>query len=154
MWIPLFRFYGFFKMTIMQHVGILSGVGVGGGSLVYANTLPRPEDTFFQSGSWSGLVNWKEELEAHYTEAERMLGATENVGLYDSDEALKSVAGTYGKAAQFEPTRVAVFFGEPEEEVPDPYFNGAGPRRSGCNLCGSCMTGCRHNAKNTLEHYD
>ena len=126
LWLPLFRFRGFFKITIMRHVGILSGVGVGGGSLMYANTLPRPRETFFHSGSWSGLADWKTELSAHYKEAERMLGAAENPGLYDSDEALRSVAGKFGKSAQFEPTRVAVFFGEPEEEVADPYFNGQG----------------------------
>ena len=51
--------------------------------------------------------------------------------------------------------RVGVFFGEhgttePGVEVQDPYFGGAGPRRKGCVECGECMTGCRHNAKNTL----
>ncbi|MCK4748162.1 MAG: GMC family oxidoreductase, partial [Bacteroidales bacterium] len=151
MWLPMFRFHGFFKMTIMRHVGILSGVGVGGGSLVYANTLPRPKNTFFHSGSWAGLANWKEELEPHYSEAERMLGATRNPELFDSDNALKGVAGRYNKAESFEPTRVAVFFGEPEKVVPDPYFAGKGPDRSGCNFCGACMTGCRHDAKNTLD---
>ena len=151
LWLPMLRFRGIFKMTIMRHVGILSGVGVGGGSLMYANTLPRPRETFFNSGSWSGLADWKTEMEPHYREAERMLGATENPGLYDSDEALRAVAGKFGKSKQFEATRVAVFFGEPEQEVADPYFNGEGPRRSGCNHCGSCMTGCRYNAKNTLD---
>ena len=108
-------------------------------------------ETFFKSGSWSGLADWKQEMDPHYTEAERMLGATENQGLYDSDEALRAVAGKFGKSLLFEPTRVAVFFGEPEQEVADPYFNGEGPRRSGCNHCGACMTGCRYNAKNTLD---
>lgn len=151
LWLPLFRFRGIFKITIMRHVGILSGVGVGGGSLMYANTLPRPRETFFQSGSWAGITDWKSELESHYAEAERMLGATENPGLYDSDEALARVAARFGKSGEFEATRVAVFFGEPEQEVPDPFFDGEGPRRSGCNLCGGCMTGCRYNAKNTLD---
>ncbi len=151
LWWPLFRFRGIFKITIMRHVGILSGVGVGGGSLTYANTLPRPRDAFFQSGSWAGIIDWKEELNPHYEEAERMLGATENPGLYDSDEALRNVAARFGKTDLFEPTRVAVFFGDPEQEVPDPFFNGEGPRRSGCNMCGGCMTGCRYNAKNTLD---
>ena len=151
LWLPAFRFHGFFKMTIMRHVGILSGVGVGGGSLMYANTLPRPREAFFRTGSWAGLADWQKELEPHYAEAERMLGAAENPGLYDSDEALRAVAGKFGKAKQFEATRVAVFFGEPDQDVPDPYFNGEGPRRSGCNHCGSCMTGCRYNAKNTLD---
>ena len=151
LWLPIFRFHGIFKMTIMRHVGILSGVGVGGGSLTYCNTLPRPREPFFKTGSWSGLAEWKKEMEPHYAEAERMLGATENPGLYDSDEALRAVAGKFGKSKLFEPTTVSVFFGEPEQEVPDPYFNGEGPRRTGCNHCGSCMTGCRYNAKNTLD---
>jgi len=151
LWLPLMSFRGIFKITIMRHVGILSGVGVGGGSLMYANTLPRPRETFYRSGSWAGLANWKKELEPHYEEAERMLGATENPGLYDSDETLRAVAAKFGKLNEFGATRVAVFFGEPEEEVPDPYFSGEGPRRTGCNFCGGCMTGCRVNAKNTLD---
>jgi cholesterol oxidase len=151
LWLPAFRFHGFFKMTFMRHVGILSGVGVGGGSLVYANTLPRPEGTYFRSGSWAGLADWEKELAPHYLEAERMLGATPNPEWYDSDRALEEVAARFGKSDRFEPTRVAVYFGEPEVEVPDPYFGGEGPRRSGCTLCGGCMTGCRHRAKNTLD---
>lgn len=151
MWLPLFRFHGFFKMTLLQHVGILSGVGVGGGSLVYANTLPRPEEPFFHSGSWSGLADWKAELEPHYREAERMLGANKNPGLYDADLALKAVAEGYGRSDLFEPTRVGVFFGEPEKVIPDPYFGGEGPARQGCTFCGGCMTGCRHHAKNSLD---
>jgi len=151
LWLPILSFRGIFKITIMRHVGILTGVGVGGGSLTYCNTLPRPRDLFFQSGSWKGIANWKAELETHYTEAERMLGATENPGLYDSDLALKAVAKRFGKEGEFEPTQVAVYFGEPEEEVPDPFFEGLGPRRAGCNYCGACMTGCRYNAKNSLD---
>lgn len=151
LWLPLFRFHGIFKLTFMRHVGILSGVGVGGGSLTYANTLPRPRIAFFQSGSWAGVAEWKTELEPHYSEAERMLGATENPALYDSDEALRDVAAKLGKSELFEATQVAVFFGEPEEEVGDPYFEGEGPRRKGCNFCGGCMTGCRYGAKNTLD---
>jgi cholesterol oxidase len=151
LWLPLFRFHGIFKMTFMRHVGILSGVGVGGGSLVYANTLPRPEKAFFRSGSWAGLADWEGELEPHYREAERMLGATPNPELHAPDLALRAVAERYSRLDRFEPTRVAVFFGEAEKEVEDPYFGGSGPRRSGCTHCGACMTGCRHNAKNTLD---
>jgi cholesterol oxidase len=151
MWLPLFRFHGFFKLTFMRHVGILSGVGVGGGSLVYAATLPRPEKTFFRSGSWAGLADWEKELDPYYRKAERMLGATPNPGLYEPDLALKEVAFRYGKSDRFEPTRVGIFFGEPEKEVQDPFFQGEGPQRSGCSHCGGCMTGCRHNAKNSLD---
>jgi len=151
MWLPAFRFFGIFKMTFLRHVGILSGVGVGGGSLVYANTLPRPEKAFFETGSWAGLADWQKELEPHYQTAEKMLGADRNPKLFDADLALKQVAQEMGHDNKFEATDVAVFFGEPEVVVPDPFFNGKGPEREGCRFCGGCMTGCRYNAKNTLD---
>ncbi len=151
MWLPAFRFFGIFKMTFLRHVGILSGVGVGGGSLVYANTLPRPKQAFFQTGSWAGLTDWQKELEPFYQTAEKMLGADRNPKLFDADLALKQVATEMGHDEKFESTDVAVFFGEPEVVVPDPFFNGKGPEREGCRFCGGCMTGCRYNAKNTLD---
>ena len=43
-----------------------------------------------------------------------------------------------------------MFFGEPGETVADPFFGGEGPERTGCRLCGRCMVGCPHGAKNTL----
>lgn len=151
LWIPSLRFFGFFKMTFFRHVGVLSGVGVGGGSLVYANTLPRPPAEFFNSGNWAGLADWEKELEPFYAISEKMLGARLNPKLYDPDLTLQELAVRTGRGHLFEPTRVSVFFGEPEKNVPDPYFNGEGPDREGCSFCGGCMTGCRHNAKNTLD---
>ncbi len=151
MWIPLLRFFGFFKLSFFRHVTILSGVGVGGGSLVYANTLPVPKDEFFQSTSWAHLANWKNELRPYYKKALDMLKASPNPRLETGDLALKELAGQIGRADHFEVADVAVFFGEPEKEVPDPYYGGEGPPRSGCRFCGGCMTGCRYNAKNTLD---
>lgn len=151
LWLPSLQLKGFFKMTFLRHVGILSGVGVGGGSLVYANTLPRPKKVFFHSGSWTGVADWENELEPFYQEAERMLGAARNPKLFDSDLALQQVAREMGHEKDFKATDVAVFFGEPEVKVPDPFFNGEGPEREGCRHSGACMTGCRYNAKNTLD---
>jgi len=151
LWLPSFGFYGLFKITLFKDVTVLSGTGVGGGSLTYANTLPRPKTAFYNSGNWAGLTNWENELAPHYTEAERMLGAAKNPRLFDCDLALLEVAKAMNKEAEFEATNVAVFFGEPEKTVPDPFFNGEGPEREGCSFCGGCMIGCRHNAKNTLD---
>lgn len=151
LWLPLLKFFGIFKLTFFRHVGILSGVGVGGGSLVYANTLPVPKEEFFTAVSWSHLADWQRELAPHYKTARRMLGADTNPRLYRGDEALQKLATSLGKADEFEPTDVAVYFGEPEKTVPDPYFDGAGPEREGCRFCGGCMLGCRYNAKNTLD---
>ena len=151
LWLPSFRFFGLFKMTFFHHVGVLSGVGVGGGSLVYANTLPIPKKQFFNTGSWARLADWETELAPHYKTALEMLGAVRNPNLYVGDEALRTIAKDIGKEHEFRPTNVAVYFGQPGKTVSDPYFDGKGPDRTGCIHCGGCMLGCRYNAKNTLD---
>ena len=151
LWMPRLGFRGLFKMTFLRHLTALSGVGVGGGSLVYANTLPTPKDAFFVAPSWAHLADWKAELAPHYATALAMLGATQNPSLGPSDEAIRAVGVELGREAGFEAVRVAVYFGEAGKTVPDPFFGGEGPARTGCTLCGGCMIGCRHGAKNTLD---
>jgi cholesterol oxidase len=151
LWMPTFKLFGIMKMSIFRHIVIVSGAGVGGGSLVYANTLPIPKTNFYTSGSWGKLADWQSELKPFYQKALKMLGATKNPKLFDGDVILKDLAKEIGREDKFEHPEVAVFFGEEGEEVSDPYFNGKGPDRAGCTFCGGCMTGCRHNAKNTLD---
>jgi len=151
LWLPTFRCHGLFKLTFFRHVTVLSGVGVGGGSLVYANTLPVPKKSFFTSPSWAQLADWETELRPFYQTALRMLGAATNPRLETGDLALRELGKQIGMEQHFEPTQVSVFFGEPQKTVPDPYFGGKGPARAGCIFCGGCMTGCRHNAKNSLD---
>lgn len=151
MWLPTLGWRGLFKMTFLQHVTVLSGVGVGGGSLVYGATLPVPPAPFFRSGSWAGLADWEAELAPHYATAQRMLGVAENPRVSEADRVLERIAGEMGRAEHFHPTRVGVFFGEPGETVADPYFEGEGPARTGCLHCGGCFLGCRHGAKNSLD---
>jgi cholesterol oxidase len=150
LWAPALGCRGIFKMTFLRHITVLSGVGVGGGSLCYANTLPTPKDEFFKLPSWGGLADWKQELGPHYETALRMLGATKFPGETYSDKVLKEIGHELGRP-EIEPARVAVFFGESGKTVKDPYFGGEGPERTGCTMCGACMTGCRHGAKNTLD---
>jgi cholesterol oxidase len=126
-------------------------VGVGGGSLVYANALPVPKPEFFQAKSWAHLADWQTELQSYYKTALKMLGATDNPRLEVGDLALKKLSEEMQIEDQFEPTNVGVFLGEPGETVDDPYFSGDGPDRTGCIFCGACMTGCRFNAKNSLD---
>ena len=151
LWAPRLGLRGILKLTYLRHVTALSGAGVGGGSLCYANTLPVPKDDFFGAPSWARLARWKEELAAPYQTALRMLGAARTPFLTPPDEVLRDVAKEIGREDGFEPTNVAVWFGEPEVTVPDPYFGGEGPERTGCRQCGGCMVGCRHGAKNTLD---
>lgn len=151
MWMPGMGLQGIFQMSFMEHVTIMHGVGVGGGSLVYANTLPTPRDDFFEAESWAHLGDWKDELAPHYATAKRMLGAAENPRETAGDKILESIAEDIGRKDHFHRTEVAVYFGKPGVKVADPYFGGKGPERVGCTFCGACMTGCRVGAKNTLD---
>ena len=151
---PEVGLYGIQRIDIVHDCFILAGAGVGGGSLNYANTLYEPPEPFYQDRQWSHITDWKSELAPYFDQAKRMLGVTTYARTTPADVAMKKVADEMGVGHTFVPTPVGVFFGEPGqaegETVPDPFFGGAGPERSTCINCGSCMTGCRHNAKNTL----
>ena len=163
---PRLGLFGIQRITILPHVSVLSGAGVGGGSLVYANVLYEPGDAFYHHPQWQDITDWRSELAPWYDQAKRMLGATTNPVMTPADEVLAEVAAEHGVRHTFRPTEVGVVFGAatPGEEserseggggeagaaVPDPFFGGAGPERHACIQCGACMTGCRYNAKNTL----
>jgi cholesterol oxidase len=149
-WAPFIGLRGIFRMTLFRDVFIASGCGVGGGSLGYANTLYRARPGFFRDPQWAELGSWEAELAPHYDTAEHMLGVTDYVGEGPADRLLRELGEELGVGDTFKTTRVGVFFGEAGREVPDPYFGGEGPARSGCVRCGSCMVGCRYGAKNTL----
>ena len=146
--------YGIQRIDMIKDCVILAGAGVGGGSLVYANTLYEPLDAFYRDRSWAHITDWKAELAPYYDQAKRMLGVVENPLRTPSDEVMEKVAVEMGVGDTYHPTPVGVFFGGPGdqggEQHADPYFGGVGPDRNACRNCGECMTGCRHNAKNTL----
>ena len=149
-WAPRLGMRGVLRLTFFKDVLVVSGSGVGGGSLGYANTLYRARPAFFEDPQWAELGEWESELRPHYETAERMLGVTEYEGMGPADRLLKEYGDEIGVGDTFRNTRVGVFFDQPGREVPDPYFEGEGPARTGCVRCGSCMVGCRHGAKNTL----
>lgn len=151
LWFPRLGLRGIQRLTLLRDVLVLSGAGVGGGSLVYANTLYEPHDAFFTDEQWAEMADWKTELAPFYEQAKRMLGATPHPSTTPSDLVIKDIADHFGVADTYQPTPVAVYFGENGIDAPDPYFGGAGPVRTGCTGCGGCMVGCRFNAKNTLD---
>ncbi|MGB9373703.1 MAG: GMC family oxidoreductase [Jiangellales bacterium] len=151
LWAPALGAYGLQRIDILKHVMVLSGAGVGGGSLVYANTLYRPLDAFYNDAQWRHIADWKAELAPYYDQATRMLGVVENPEMTPADEAFKAVAEKMGVGDTFRRTPVGVLFGAHSgATVSDPFFGGAGPARTTCTSCGGCMTGCRVGAKNTL----
>ncbi|WP_431986534.1 GMC family oxidoreductase N-terminal domain-containing protein [Streptomyces griseoflavus] len=165
LWAPKLGMYGLQRIHLLGNVMVLAGAGVGGGSLNYANTLYVPPKQFFEDPQWGHITDWQDELKPYYDQARRMLGVRLNPTMTPSDVHLKAAAERMGVGDTFHMAPVGVFFGDgedadgtakakPGQEVPDPYFGGAGPSRRACAECGECMTGCRHGAKNTLnENY-
>ena len=150
LWVPWLGLRGILRLTPFKDVFIASGAGVGGGSIVYANTLHRARKEFFRNPQWAELADWEQELEQPYATAQRMLGVNTVPFASPGDKILQDYAASIGTEDTFYRTPVAVFFGEPGKTVADPFFDGEGPTRTGCTRCGACMVGCRVGAKNTL----
>jgi cholesterol oxidase len=149
-WNPRLGMKGIFRLTTFKDVSVVSGCGVGGGSLGYANTLYVPPKPFFEDRQWAGMQDWESALSPHYTEAQRMLGVVENPHEDPADQLLRELGRELGVDDTYKRTPVGIYFGEPGKTVSDPFFGGEGPDRTGCHLCGRCMVGCQHGAKNTL----
>jgi cholesterol oxidase len=147
---PKLGLQGIFRLSVFRDVSIVSGSGVGGGSLGYANTLYVPPKRFYEDPQWGNLEDWERVLAPHYAEAERMLGVVTWDGDDPGDRLLRDLSEELGVSETYSKTRVGVFLGEPGRTVPDPYFGGEGPERTGCLHCGRCMVGCPYGAKNTL----
>jgi cholesterol oxidase len=171
-WRPKIGWKGIFRLTTFKDVSVVSGCGVGGGSLGYANTLYVPPTQFFEDPQWTGIADWEAALAPHYEEAQRMLGVTMNPYDDPADQLLRELGEELGVGDTYKKTPVGVYFGEPggaavasaatngsatdggdgepPKAVRDPYFGGEGPDRTPCSLCGRCMVGCPHGSKNTL----
>jgi len=149
-WAPKLGMRGIFRLTLFRDVAVVSGAGVGGGSLGYANTLYRAPDRFYRDPQWAGIEDWATALAPHFDTAERMLGVVTVTADDPADQLLREFGREIGAEQTYAKTRVGVYFGTPGETVADPFFGGEGPARTGCIACGRCMVGCPHNAKNTL----
>ncbi len=150
-WNPMLGMKGIFRLTTFKDVSVVSGCGVGGGSLGYANTLYVPPKKFFVDRQWADMgIDWESDLAPHYAEAQRMLGVVQTPNDDPADQLLRELGEELGVGDTYKKTPVGVYFGEPGVTVSDPFFGGEGPDRTGCRQCGRCMVGCPHGSKNTL----
>src|SRR5690606_32619690 len=92
LWAPRLGCYGIQRLTLLKNTFIMSGAGVGGGSLVYANTLYEPPAAFYADKQWAAITDWRAELAPHYDQAKRMLGVTTNPATTPSDRIVREVA--------------------------------------------------------------
>jgi len=149
-WAPRIGMKGIFRLSLFRDVTVVSGCGVGGGSLGYANTLYVPPAQFFEDPQWADLDDWQARLMPHYETAQRMLGVTMHDRDDPADQLLRELGEELGVGDTYSKTPVGVYLDNPGQTVADPYFEGEGPERTGCMQCGRCMVGCPHGAKNTL----
>lgn len=149
-WAPRIGMRGIFRLTPFKDVSVVSGCGVGGGSLGYANTLYVPPSQFFKDPQWGDLDDWENVLAPHYEEAQRMLGVVVHENDDPADQLLREFGEEIGVGDTYRKTPVGVYLDNPGKTVPDPFFGGEGPDRTGCKQCGRCMVGCPHGSKNTL----
>jgi cholesterol oxidase len=133
LWAPAAGLAGYFQQTLLRHVTVVAGVGVGGGSLVYAAVLLEPSAEAFAAPGWVATgIDWQAELAPHYRTAARMLGRQTNPYRSEQDVWLEQAAEALGAGDTYGATPQGIDF-------------------DACVRCGDCLTGCTHGAKNTLD---
>lgn len=132
-WAPALRRTGPLRQTALRHAFIASGVGVGGGSLVYAAVHLRAPDETFRAHGWQAAgIDGSADLAEYYTRAESRLGATRSPVHGLQDDWLRDAAGELGVSETFGPARQGIDF-------------------DACTRCGQCISGCPTDAKFTTE---
>lgn len=133
LWAPEAGLSGYFRQSVLRHVVVVHGVGVGGGSLVYAAVLLRPKPEAWTAPGWTATgVDWAGELDPHYAEAATRLGVETNPYTGAQDRWLASAAEDLGVRQTFAPTPQGISFDD-------------------CVRCGACLSGCVHGAKNSVD---
>ena len=152
LWAPRLGCYGIQRIHRLPDVTILAGAGVGGGSLVYANTLYPPDDSFYDDPQWRDVADWRAELAPAFELAEPDAGRDaepEHHAVRRGDEGRRRRDGRRAHVRAHPGRRVLRRPARPRR-CPTRTSAAPGRRRTGCIQCGECMTGCRHGAKNTL----
>ena len=135
---------GMFDFHVNKDINVLVGCGLGGTSLINANVSIKPEPRVFADPRWPGEIRADLDtiLEDGYRHAAGMLKPTP----YPDDwpalpkmEAHRKSAGAMGQ--KFYKTSINVTFTDGVNHV--------GVEQKKCTLCGDCVTGCNHQAKNT-----
>ncbi|GAA4699490.1 cholesterol oxidase [Phytohabitans rumicis] len=136
---------GLFELRTGDGIDVLVGCGLGGTSLINAGVAARPAPDVFDDDRWPSALRGRggDVLAPYFARAERMLGVTAYPdgwpGLAKLDALAKAAAAAGGEMTR---APVAVSFRDGPNHV--------GVDQSACRLCGDCVTGCNHGAKNTV----
>lgn len=131
LWAPTAGMTGPLRQTALRHAFVASGVGVGGGSLVYAAVHLRPPAATFDAPGWRAAgISGPADLAGYYDLAESWLGAQGSPVHGLQDAWLEAAATQMGVTETFGPARQGIDF-------------------STCTDCGQCVSGCPTGAKFT-----
>jgi cholesterol oxidase len=133
---------GLFDMRLNRDISALIGCGLGGGSLINAGVMIEPKPDVFDD-EWPAAIRHAE-LQEYFDRVRRWLGAAR---VPQDIEVMKisrlfDAAGVPAAARFLNRPHIAVSF--------DTRVNTHGIQQMACVMCGDCMTGCNHAAKNTL----
>jgi len=133
-----------FELHADDEVSVVVGCGLGGTSLINAGVALRPPAWVFDDERWPGeLQGHGDALAPYFERAERMLGSAPYPEEWPDPVKLTALAvAAEGVSATVERPRINVTF--------DAGVNAAGIHQEACTLCGDCVSGCNHNAKNTV----
>ena len=138
---------GFFDLRIMKDVAVMTGAGVGGGSLVYANVQLRAPDDVFDDPAWPAAID-AAALRPYYDRTEDALQPRETPRRrppLPKIRAFDAMAARAGLASERLP--IAVHFGDDRRHP----FSGA--FQQGCQNLGRCDIGCpRERAQHRRHH--
>ena len=118
--------------STFKDVSVVSGCGVGGGSLGYANTLYVPPAEFFKDPQWADLADWERSWRPT---TPRRSGCSASSTSRATTPPTSCCASTASTSASATPTRrppSGSTSDEPGKTVADPFFGGEGPDRTGC----------------------
>ncbi|HSK00897.1 MAG TPA: GMC family oxidoreductase N-terminal domain-containing protein [Kofleriaceae bacterium] len=132
-----------FDFRLNSDVSVLVGCGLGGTSLINANVALRPDKRVFTDGKWpAAIANDLHTLDDGFELAEAMLGSRpypESFPTLPKMEANATSARALGVPLLRPPLNVTFEDGT----------SSGGVEQKACSLCGNCVTGCNHLAKNT-----
>src|SRR5262249_33596467 len=136
---------GLVEVHSFEHLDVVTGSGVGGGSLIYTNVLEAPDDDFF--AAFPPELSAGEVRPSHDRGRALLRPVPLPAQLPDKNRAFERAAIAAGLGAPRYP-ELAIRFGR-SPAASEPALNAAGVLQSTCTYCGSCVLGCPTRAKTT-----
>ncbi|QEG21112.1 GMC family oxidoreductase N-terminal domain-containing protein [Mariniblastus fucicola] len=141
---------GLFNVMFNDEVNVLSGSGLGGGSLINASIALKPDAEVFHQAKWPEALRDAETLQPYFESVARNLSLTRTP--FDQTPKVRvrrMAAESISRDPRFyDRSNVSVMYDY--RHLDKDLRNRQGMVQRPCTLCGDCINGCNVGAKNTL----